>query len=296
MLTPFDDINAIDWQGLDHLIDWYLKADISGLFAVCGSSEMFALSVEERASLAKYVIQKTSGKIPVIVSGTFDDSLDEQIKLIKRMHDLGAEIVVCLVNQFADEKDSSDTWKKNAEYILTQTNDIPLGFYECPAPYHRFLSIEEIKWAADTGRFVWMKETSESLELFTQKVEAAKGSSFKILNADARFLMESQKAGGAGYSGIAANFYPHLLAWMCKHFDDNSEMVKELQTFLTDKQSIVNHKYLQNAKVFLKISDVDIDKISRVNDFDFTMVEVRELVELKDDILKFTDRLNHHET
>jgi 4-hydroxy-tetrahydrodipicolinate synthase len=229
-------------------------------------------------------------------SGTFADSLDEQVDLIKQMSDLGAVFVVCLVNQFSQENDSSDTWIKNTEYILEQTGDIPLGLYECPAPYHRFLSVEETKWAADTGRFVWMKETSENLELFSQKVEAAKGSPLKILNADARFLLASQKAGGAGYSGIAANFYPKLLAWMCKHFNDGSELVNELQTFFADKQSIVNHKYLQNAKVFLKISDVEIGTFSRINDYEFTMAEVRELVKLQDDILKFVDRLNRYET
>lgn len=292
MLTPFNHSNKIDWAGLDSLIQWYLKADIGGLFAVCGSSEMFALSVDERLSLAKYVIQKVDGQVPVLVSGTFADSLDEQVDIIKQMSELGADVVICLVNQFSHENDSSDTWIKNAEYILENTGDIPLGLYECPAPYHRFLTIDETKWAADTGRFVWMKETSESLALFSEKVEAAKESPLKILNADARFLLESQKAGGAGYSGITANFYPQLLSWMCKHFNDASNVINELQTFLTEKQPIVNHKYLQNAKVFLKLSDVDIEKVSRINNHEFTMAEVRDLVELKEEIVKFEDRIN----
>jgi 4-hydroxy-tetrahydrodipicolinate synthase len=145
LLTPFNQSNTIDWQGLDSLIQWYLDGDISGLFAVSGSSEMFALSIEERLSLAQYVIQKVDGKVPVIVSGTFADSLKEQIGLIELMHELGADFVVCPVNQFAQENDSSDSWIKNAEYILEKTGDIPLGLYECPAPYHRFLSVEETK-------------------------------------------------------------------------------------------------------------------------------------------------------
>ena len=291
MLTPFNHSNEIDWQGLDSLIHWYLKSDIGGLFAVCGSSEMFALSIKERQSLAQYVVQKVDGKVPVIVSGTFADTLNRQVELIKQMTDLGADFVVCLVNQFSQENDSSDTWIKNAEYILKHTKDIPLGLYECPAPYHRFLSVTETKWAAKTGRFVWMKETSESLELFSQKVNVAKESPLKILNADARFLLESQKAGGGGYSGISANFYPQLLSWMCKHFNDHSEIINELQSFLIKKQSIVNHKYLQNAKVFLKISDVDIETVSRINNHEFTMAEVKDLVDLKDEALKLEDKL-----
>jgi len=78
---------------------------------------------------------------------------------------------------------------------------------------------------------------------------------------------------------------------MCQHFDDESEMVDELQTFFTEKQSIVNHKYLQNAKVFLKYFDVDMETFSRVSDFEFTQSEVRDLVNLKDEIVKFEDRI-----
>ncbi|MBC8215301.1 MAG: hypothetical protein H8E64_02170 [Candidatus Marinimicrobia bacterium] len=40
ILTPFNHSNKIDWHGLGSLIQWYLKADIGGLFAVCGSSEI----------------------------------------------------------------------------------------------------------------------------------------------------------------------------------------------------------------------------------------------------------------
>ena len=30
---------------------------------------------------------------------------------------------------------------------------MPLGFYECPAPYKRLMSLEELKTCAETGRF-----------------------------------------------------------------------------------------------------------------------------------------------
>ena len=113
-----------------------------------------------------------------------------------------------------------NSWKMNVEYILKQTDNIKLGLYECPLPYHRLLSIEETKWAAETGRFVWMKETSENPKIFSQKVHAAQNSLLKILNADARFLLESLNDGGAGYCGIATNFFPNLLSWMCLHYND----------------------------------------------------------------------------
>ena len=41
MLTPFTEDNKIDYDGLKELVDWYIKNGVSGMFAVCQSSEMF---------------------------------------------------------------------------------------------------------------------------------------------------------------------------------------------------------------------------------------------------------------
>ena len=292
MLTPFTKDNSIDWSGLDQLIEWYLTADITGLFAVCGSSEMFDLNVDERISLADYTLQSVSNKVPVIVSGVFSGSLDAQIELIKIMDGLGAEAVICLVNQFAKENDLSNSWKMNVEYVLKQTANIKLGLYECPLPYHRLLSIEETKWAAETGRFVWMKETSENPKIFSQKVHASQNSLLKILNADARFLLESLNDGGAGYSGIATNFYPNLLSWMCLHYNDQNNYVSAVQDFFHKNQSIIDHKYLQNGKVFLQISGLDILTDCRVNPFDFSELEYNDLKHLWENIKQMELALN----
>ena len=47
MLTPFTEEGKVDYKGLERLIEWYIENGVSGLFAVCQSSEMFFLSLEE---------------------------------------------------------------------------------------------------------------------------------------------------------------------------------------------------------------------------------------------------------
>ena len=41
MITPFSANGTIDYEGLEYLIEWYIREQVSGLFAVCQSSEMF---------------------------------------------------------------------------------------------------------------------------------------------------------------------------------------------------------------------------------------------------------------
>lgn len=55
MLTPYTEDNKIDYPALEKLTEWYFENDCDGLFAVCQSSEMFQLTLEERCKIAAAV-------------------------------------------------------------------------------------------------------------------------------------------------------------------------------------------------------------------------------------------------
>lgn len=70
MVTPFTEgAKAVDYPALEKLVDWYIQHGVDGLFAVCQSSEMFFLSREERREMARFVVEKAAGRVPVVVSG-----------------------------------------------------------------------------------------------------------------------------------------------------------------------------------------------------------------------------------
>src|SRR5258705_13029559 len=78
MLTPFDEAGAIDYAGLERLIEWYIAHGSDALFAVAQSSEMQFLSLAERGELGRFVVEKVAGRIPVVVSGHISDDPDAQ--------------------------------------------------------------------------------------------------------------------------------------------------------------------------------------------------------------------------
>jgi len=43
------------------------------------------------------------------------------------------------------------------------------------------------------------------------------GGGFSVFNANVETLLPSLLAGAQGFSGISANFYPHLHSWLCEH-------------------------------------------------------------------------------
>jgi 4-hydroxy-tetrahydrodipicolinate synthase len=264
MLTPFVDDGAMDWAGLDALVEWYLAAGVAGLFAVCLSSEMYELASEERVRLAAHVVDRAAGRIPVVAAGAFGDSIAAQAEAVKRIADSGVAVVVLTVNQLATENDSDAVWQANAESLFAACGDIPLGLYECPVPYHRRLSPELLGWAARSGRVRFLKDTCCDLALIRTKLEAIDGTPMGWYNAHCPSLLASLRLGGHGYSGIAANFYPELFVRLCAEFAKRPEEAERLQRCLTLADMTIRHRYPASAKRWLGMLGLPVGETCRV--------------------------------
>lgn len=273
MLTPFTDSKEVDWQGLDTLTEWYLASGVQGLFAVCLSSEMYDLSEDERLAVARHVVARVGGRIPVYASGTFGGPAADHAEFANRLVDTGVDGVVVIAAQMAEEGESEDVWKDNVSRLLEGT-DADLGIYECPRPYHRLLQPGTLEWCASTGRFKFIKETSRSLPTIAAKIEAVKGSALRFYNANTATLLPSLEAGGDGFCGISANVYPDLHVWMCEHFSGKAEDARALQRFLTVAEKAVGHNYPASSKLYLQRRGLPILPICRSSAFDFHEVDL----------------------
>lgn len=264
MITPYTEEGSIDWNTLEALVEWHIERGVAGYFAVCQSSEMFHLSLRERLELARKSIQFARGRVPVLVSGHVADTLDDQIEEAKMMADTGADAFILVTNRLARRHESDDVFKRNLETFLAQFDrDILLGFYECPAPYKRLLNAELMRFVVQTGRFGFLKDTSCRMGDIRAKIEAAHGSSFKLFNANAPTLLDSLKAGAAGYSGIMTHFHSDLYVWICRHWHDQPERAQELQDFLGLASVIEYQLYPVNAMYALQLEGLPFKIVSR---------------------------------
>lgn len=132
MITPYTKENEVDYGALEAMIEWYINNGVKGLFAVCQSSEMQQLSLEERVSIARFVKVKSAGLVTVVASGHISDNLVDQIYELKAMRDTGIDALIIISNRLARKEESDEVWKLNAEKIWSAVSDIPLGIYECP--------------------------------------------------------------------------------------------------------------------------------------------------------------------
>lgn len=261
MVTPFTTDNTVDYAAVEKMVEWYIENGVHGLFAVCQSSEMFFLSLEERVQLTKTVLNAVDGRISVIASGHISDALDDQIEELKAIADTGVEAVVMVANRLAAKDESDEVFKRNLDVILKATPGIPFGFYECPYPYHRLFSTPLLRHVAETGRFHFLKDTCCDDDLVRERLQAVNGTPLRIFNANTVLLLESLQDGCAGFSGIMGNYHPQLYRWLFDHQDHPRS--KELQEMLSVMGQPL--QYPRTAKYYLSLEGLPIAEFSRSN-------------------------------
>ena len=295
MLTPFTDANTVDYGALRELVEWYIARQVDGLFAVCQSSEMFQLSLEERVGIASCVVKQTAGRVPVIAAGHIADDMADQIEEVRAISDTGVNAIVLVTNRLAGEEESDDVWKRNAEILFDELPDILFGFYECPYPYKRLMSPELLAWCASTERVLFLKDTSCNIEDMRAKVEAVKGTDLKIFNANAATLLETLKLGVSGYSGVMANFHPELYVWMSRQWSRETQKAEQLQDFLGVASLIERQLYPINGKYYLQLEGLNMTLNSRVKDASqFTPAERFEVKQLRRMTERYRDEYDEY--
>ncbi len=252
MLTPYTSDGSIDEYGYHRLTEWYLANGADALFAVCQSSEMHKLSLGERVSLARQTVDIVDGRVPVMASGHIAGAREQQAMELKAIANTGIDVLVLVTNRLPESQGANDdAIRTEVRWLMDQLpDDLPLGLYECPMPYRRLLSDDVLKFCADSGRFVTLKDVSCDLETVRRRAEIVKGSPLSIVNANAAIAWPAMQAGSQGFCGVMANFHPDLYAWLYHQGKHHSAMAQELSIFLALAGTSETQGYPAIAKRF----------------------------------------------
>ena len=247
MITPYAEDGRVDMDAVRRIVEFYVERGCDGIFAVCQSSEMFFLTEDERAELAKEVVKAAAGRVEVVVSGHVSDALEDQIRELKRMQESGAAALVLVSNRLAAQDEDDDVLLSNMQRILEAIPDAQFGVYECPYPYKRLLSDKVLEAMAESGRFAFIKDTCCDAELIAHRVKLLNGR-VGLFNANSATLLETLRAGADGFSGIMANLHPELYAWLYRNYKAQPEKADRLSAFLSLASGIERALYPTSAK------------------------------------------------
>jgi len=272
MITPYTAEGKVDYDTALKYVDWYFENGLGGIFAVCQSSEIFYLSLEERVELNKRVyarakeLERLHGRpFTVVSSGHVSDSLEDQITELNAIYESGTDALIMITNRLDPNNEGDDVFIANAERIIAALpREAKLGLYECPHPYKRLVTPKILEWCLSTGRFYYMKDTCCDAAVMKERCKILDGSHFKLLNANCQTFLESMQNGGDGYCGIMCNFHPSLYAWMGENFEKEPEKAALVQSVIgTFGFTEVGLPYPLTAKYHMNLCGIPTENLAR---------------------------------
>ena len=275
MVTPYTKEGKVDYKGVEALVEWYWKKGCDGIFAVCQSSEIFFLTLEERVNIGKTVVEKakalaevdkTRKPMKVVVSGHVSDSFEDQVEELTAMSGVGADALILISNRMDIANTTDEKWIEDLHKLIEKIPaNMPLGVYECPKPYKRLLTKKMLEACKATGRFAFIKDTCCDAEMIKERIEVLKDCDIGLYNANAQTLLETLRAGADGYCGVMANFHPEIYKWL---FDNADKKEAELvQAFVCMTAFTESLAYPATAKYYVNAHEgIKIEPISRAVD------------------------------
>ena len=88
-VTPFTDDGAVDWTSVDRMVDFYEEKGVTGMTILGLLGEAPKLTSEESRAIAKRVIDRVAGRLPIVV-GVTAPGLAPMRELAASVMDLGA--------------------------------------------------------------------------------------------------------------------------------------------------------------------------------------------------------------
>lgn len=262
MVTPFNRDGSIDYAAAQAMVDWYFENGCGGIFATCQSSEIFNLTVDERVKLTQTVVDRVNElaarhpereRMTVVASGHISDTFEDQVYELNAVSATGIDTLILISNRMDIPNTTDEAWIADTARLMEAIPDtMPLGVYECPYPYKRLMSDRMLTFCAESGRFLYMKDTCCDAAVMARRAKLMEGTPMKLYNANAQTLLDTLRTGCMGYCGVMANFHPDLYAWLCGNFEREPEKAEVLQSFLTMAAFTEGLAYPVTAKYHLK--------------------------------------------
>ena len=191
MLTPYHEDRSVDYDAYEVYADWQARQGVEHLFAVCGSSEMAALTLEERLKLASLTV-KHKGKTTVVATANMEYGFEKQAEEVRRMTDTGVDGLVFTTRGMGDRPDEL------VDYVgrLKAFTHLPVFMYEYPGLRPHLIDGHTYGRLVRECGIMGIKDTTCTPEGIGAKL-AEKGES-NVIQANMPFLYKGYELGSRG--------------------------------------------------------------------------------------------------
>lgn len=208
LVTPFKQ-NAIDYDALDQLIEFHIKAETECI-VICGTTgESATLShVEHRElierSTAMIKEKRGTNRYPLMMAGTGSNNTKEALELTQHAKNAGADCVL-LISPYYNKPTPQGILQHFQ--LLAREVDIPQVVYNIQSRTGINISTDVMVELSKEKNIIGVKEASGNI---TQMSDVARrcGDDFMIWSGDDAMTLPLLAIGGHGVISVSANIIP----------------------------------------------------------------------------------------
>ena len=206
LITPMFDDGTVDYDALDHLIDFHIDAGTSSIVSVGTTGESATVGVKEHLKIIKHTIQYAGGRIPII-AGTEANSTSEAIELTQEAKNLGAD--ACLLVTPYYNKPTQEGLFQHFK-LIADSVDIDQILYNVPGRTAVNMSVETTVRLSEISNIIGIKDATGDLEVIKELVNNCP-EDFLLLTGDDATAVDFLILGGHGGISVTANVTPKQL-------------------------------------------------------------------------------------
>jgi len=223
IVTPFAD-KAVDYEGLEKLVDFQILNGITGILAVGTTGESPVLTWDEHNKVTETIAEKTKGRC-LSIAGTGSNNTAESLAATRHASEAGADAVL-LVEPYYNGPSSLEIRKEYIAPIAAAFKNLDIIPYVIPGRTGTQLLPEDLALLhKEYPNVSTVKEATASIENMKRTRECC-GPDFMILSGDDGMtydMMADPKIKAAGVISVASNVAPKAVGEMVQLLNDGRQ-------------------------------------------------------------------------
>lgn len=204
LVTPFNEDQTIDFEGLARLIDHQIDGGIDYLVSLGTTGETATLSKEEKQQVWQFTVDHVNNRVPLVV-GIGGNNTREVVDQIKKF-DIDGYVAILSVSPYYNKPTQVGIYEHYK--AIAEVSPLPLILYNVPGRTGSNISPETtIRLANEYPIIVATKEACGDLVQISKILrDAPKG--FKVISGDDPVTLPMIAMGAVGVISVIANALP----------------------------------------------------------------------------------------
>jgi len=210
LVTPMTPDLAVDYAGLERLIEYHIAAGTDGLVIAGTTGESATLSTPEHIEVIGRATEIVAGRVPVI-AGTGSNSTQQTIELSQAVGEFAIDAYL-VVTPYYNKPTQEGLFRHFT--AIADAVDKPVMLYNVPGRTAVDLLPETVGRLGAHDNIFGIKEATGEVERVTD-IRNRCGDSFMLYSGDDATAREFMLLGGHGVISVTANVAPGQMAAMC---------------------------------------------------------------------------------